>query len=447
MARVTVVGGGFGGMATAARLAKLGHSVTLCERAPRLGGALGLVEQEGFAWDTGATGTTLPAVLRDLFRKSGRPLERALELTPVTPARRHVFEDGTELDLAAGSRAAQVEAMTSALGQQAAVDWAEYVDSLAPVWDLLRRRVLENPFPGCTALDRETQRRLDPRRSLGRVVRRAFRDPRLQTLLQHHVVMQGSEPRDTPWFLAVESYVERTFGVWRPVGGMHALTTALCTRLEERGVDVRPATEVTEIACVDGAVRTVALSAGSSLDADVVVGAIDPRRLFRLLVDCPQARRPLRDVDRAVPAIPTTLTYLGLTDEAPSLPAETVLHSEATTLVVRTGGQAPPGHVGWTVQRRGNFEEDVPLALARRGIDVREHVVTRLDRSPADIVGDSDGSPFGVRWAGPRTATWRPNNRTPVGGLYCVGASAHPGPGVPLVGLGAALVAELVGRA
>jgi phytoene dehydrogenase-like protein len=40
MSRVVVVGGGFGGLATAARLAKLGHVTTLLERSPGLGGAL-----------------------------------------------------------------------------------------------------------------------------------------------------------------------------------------------------------------------------------------------------------------------------------------------------------------------------------------------------------------------------------------------------------------------
>ena len=52
MARVVVIGGGFGGLASAARLAKLGHDVVLVERLPRLGGALGTVEQDGFAWDS-----------------------------------------------------------------------------------------------------------------------------------------------------------------------------------------------------------------------------------------------------------------------------------------------------------------------------------------------------------------------------------------------------------
>ena len=66
MARVVVVGGGLGGTATAARLAKLGHRVTLCEAGDRLGGALSSVEQDGFVWDGGAPSTLLPAVLRDL---------------------------------------------------------------------------------------------------------------------------------------------------------------------------------------------------------------------------------------------------------------------------------------------------------------------------------------------------------------------------------------------
>ena len=80
--RVVVLGGGFGGLASAARLAKLGHEVTLLEAADHVGGALGFVEQDGFRWDAGPTQTLLPAVLRDLFRKSGRPVEKELAEGP-----------------------------------------------------------------------------------------------------------------------------------------------------------------------------------------------------------------------------------------------------------------------------------------------------------------------------------------------------------------------------
>ncbi|MGW1347511.1 FAD-dependent oxidoreductase, partial [Kribbella sp. NPDC002412] len=74
MARVIVIGAGLAGLASAVRLAKLGHQVTICERDERLGGVLGRIEADGFSWDAGAASPTLPAALRDLFRKSGRPI-------------------------------------------------------------------------------------------------------------------------------------------------------------------------------------------------------------------------------------------------------------------------------------------------------------------------------------------------------------------------------------
>src|SRR6478736_8382139 len=138
MSRVVVLGGGFGGTAAAARLAKQGHDVTLVERRDRLGGALGFVERDGFRWDSGPASTALPAVLRDLFRKSGRPLEREAELVPVEPLREHRFEDGTRLSLPSGSRAAQQEAVDEALGTGLGSQWVDYVHDQAPVWDRLR---------------------------------------------------------------------------------------------------------------------------------------------------------------------------------------------------------------------------------------------------------------------------------------------------------------------
>ncbi|HEX7738232.1 MAG TPA: NAD(P)-binding protein, partial [Marmoricola sp.] len=51
MARAVVIGGGYGGLASSVRLAKLGHEVTLVEARHQLGGAVGTVERDGFTWD------------------------------------------------------------------------------------------------------------------------------------------------------------------------------------------------------------------------------------------------------------------------------------------------------------------------------------------------------------------------------------------------------------
>ena len=69
------------------------------------------VEPDGFSWDGGPTYTMLPAVVRDLFRKSGRPVERELDLVELDVLREHRFEDGSSVRLPGGSRAAQIAAV------------------------------------------------------------------------------------------------------------------------------------------------------------------------------------------------------------------------------------------------------------------------------------------------------------------------------------------------
>src|SRR5687768_17447515 len=176
--RVVVIGGGLGGMASAARLAKLGHEVTLLERLPALGGAIGFVESDGFRWDAGPSATLLPAVLRDLFRKSGRQLEQELELEPQDVIREHRFEDDTSVQLRGGSRGVQYDAFESlkpGFGQI----WCDYVASYADEWEALRRNYLERPWSAEVA-DKEATALIFGRETLAKRMKKALPDERLR---------------------------------------------------------------------------------------------------------------------------------------------------------------------------------------------------------------------------------------------------------------------------
>lgn len=434
--RVVVVGGGFGGMAAAARLAKLGHDVTLLERSARLGGALTSVERDGFAWDAGPTSTLLPAVVRDLFRKSGRPLERELDLQALDLVREHRFADGSVLRLPGGSRAAQIEAF-DALGAGLGRQWVDHAAGYGETWELLRREWYERPYDPDVA-PRELEAVLDRRESLHRRLRRTFRDERLRLVAGHRLVMDGHELRDVPVLAGVEVYLEQRFGAWTVpggMGGMAALGAALADRLAVRGVTVATSVEALDLVVRDGTVAGVATAEGT-VGADLVVVAVDPRRLPTL---APYVRR-------SMPAMPPVVCHVGLRGEVPDLPHEVVLHGDPL-LVVRTGGRAPDGAAAWTVLARGRISEDVLTALARHGLDVRRQVLTRVDHTPRDLVGLWGGSPHGVQWRGPRSARTRLGPRTPVAGVLTAGAHATTGSGLPFAGLSAALVAEIVGRA
>jgi phytoene dehydrogenase-like protein len=431
MSGVVVIGGGFGGVAAAVRLAKLGHDVTVVEALDRVGGAVGVVERDGFCWDAGPASTALPAVLRDLFRKSGRPLERELELVPVEPMREHRFLDGTVLALPSGSRSAQLEAVEGALGGGLGLQWVDYVHAYADTWDLLRRAFLERPY-SAEHVDADTRALLRTRTSLHRTVHRRLKDRRLRTLAVSSTVLDGQDPRQVPAWMGMWAYVEQNFGVWTVPGGLGALGALLAKRLAERKVQVRLGTTAVDLRLHGGRVTGVHTDHGP-LDADVVVCAVDPQRLPALAASLPHS------ATAPSPAV----THLGLSGKVPDLPLEVVLHGDPT-LVVRTHGTAPSGAAAWTVLARGQPVGDVLSTLASRGIDVRGQVVVRLDRSSQDQVEELGGSPYGVLWRGRRT-TDRLLAPAPLAGVHLAGVHAAVGAGLPLVGLAAAVVAQQIG--
>ncbi len=435
MARVVVIGGGYGGLASAARLAKIGHDVTLLEAGPRLGGAIGYVEQDGFRWDAGPTSTLLPAVMRDLFRKSGRALEKEVELVPVEPVRQHRFpDDDIVLDLPGGSRGAQIAAVDEALGSGQGERWAAYVETFADDWEALRRDWLEQPYSAEHA-SKHTQALLSTRMTLDKVLRKTFKDERLRDIAAFPAALEGHDLRNVPAWVGMWTYVEQRFGSWTVPDGMGSLAEALASRLETRGVTVLLSTPALDLELSGGKVVGVRTESGT-VDADHVVCAIDPRRLPALAPS----------VERTMPAIPPVICHIGVVGTVPDLPAEVVLHGDPL-LVLRTGGVAPAGAHAWTILGRGRLAEDIVTALERSGIRVRDQVEVRVDRSPLELVREWGGSPYGVLWQGRNTVSRRLGPRTPIENVFMAGAHATPGAGLPSVGLSAALVAQVIGPA
>jgi len=433
--RIVVIGGGLGGLASAARLAKAGHQVVLVEASPTLGGALGAVSEGGYTWDGSATSTLVPAALRDLFRKSGRPLETELggELEPLDVITEHRFEDRTSVRVPGGSRAAQIDAFDE-LGPGLGEAWVRHVDTYAPVWDVLRRHYVEVPWDP-QDVPKELSGLFNTRETLHKRLRRDFRDDRLGLVAGHHAVAEGHDLRNVPAWAGVTNYLEQCFGAWRVPGGMARIVDLLTKRLETRGVTVLTGTPARDLVVRDGKVVAVSVLSGD-IDVDAVVVAIDPRRL--------PALAPA--VERTMPAIPPVVAHIGLVGDVPDLPAEVVLHADPL-VTIRTGGTAPEGGTAWTLHGRGKLAEDILDALARHKIDVREQVVSRIDLSPRELVEQWHGSPCGVLWQGRGTIRHRLGPTTPIPGVYAAGAHAAPGAGVPFVTQSAALVAQVIGPA
>src|SRR3954471_19999390 len=232
-----------GGLAVAARLRAGRHDVTVLEQAEVVGGKLGWFERDGFGFDTGPSLLTLPAVYRDLFRNTGAPLEKVLDLVPVDPSCHYRFGDGLELDIPNGSGSRIAAAWDDALGAGAGADWTAFMQRARRIWDATRGPFLESALGGPWDLLRQTRkvgdlRTIAPWRSLRALGRQYLRHPHQRTFLDRYATSTGSAPRRAPAALATVPFVEQTFGSWYVPGGLRRLGDAVHARAVERGARI-----------------------------------------------------------------------------------------------------------------------------------------------------------------------------------------------------------------
>jgi phytoene desaturase len=486
VSRVVVVGAGLGGLSVAARLARLRHEVVVVEAADVVGGAIGRLSRSAFAWDTGPTFLTLPAALRDLFLKTGKPLETVLDLEPLDPLAHCRFADGSTLDLPNTGVVDVASAFHQAFGEGSGEAWQRFHAHAAQIWTSTRGALVEAPLPRRTELLRRPRlaRALAPSRTLRDEAVRFFPDPRQRMVLERYATGSGSDPRRAPAWLCTRPYVEQTFRAWAVRGGMRRVVDAVRDRADGRGVAVRTGCRVDGITTAAGRVDGVRLAGGEVLPADVVISAVDARQLYGDLLE------PSERAVEAPPSASVFSLFLGvrgvtphvrrrslLFPSDPDVELESVFGEHARPVVdptmsvhvSRDAAHAPDGDEAWTVQvgapRHGrgagatgwtkeggaaDYARHLLDRLAARGFDVRDRVVVAEHRSPADIeqaTGAPGGRSHGTAEHGARAAWSRATNRSPIPGLFLVGGSAHPGGGIPLVTMSAAIVAEIIGRA
>ncbi|MEV6244979.1 NAD(P)/FAD-dependent oxidoreductase [Streptomyces sp. NPDC051742] len=463
MARIVVIGAGLGAMAAAARLAVAGHRVTVYERGATYGGAVGRFERDGFAFDTGPGLLHLPAVYRDLFVKTGKePLEECVALTQVDPASRHVFADGTRVDLPNASRAGTVAALDAALGAGAGERWGDFLVRAREAWDRTRRPLLEEPQPADPApLAREPYPALKPgllRRpttTLARIGTRELRDPRLAALLDAYAWTYGFDPATAPAAAAVLPYMEQTFGSWYVGGGLRALADAVYERCLKRRVEFVFDTPVEEVLEKHGRAVGVRPAGGDIVEADHVVSGApvpalppqsDGRPRHQVLgtsrvTVCLALRGPRESaaVHRTVVhADGDRPTVTVLRPDDPALRPDADHEPVTVTATVRTSPERDAG--AWEA-----FADGMVEAAGRAVPGLRERLLWRHVRTPEDVRRDTGAAEVpGPALAGADGLLLPAANRSPLPGLWFAGGWSHPGGGLAHAGMSGALVAGFI---
>jgi phytoene desaturase len=481
---VLIIGAGIGGIATAARLARHGYRVTVVEKCDGPGGRCGALVKDGHHFVNGPTLFLMPELYAQTFSDLGERMEDHLDLRRIDPTYHIHFRDGSTLVLTSDLLAMQDQ--LEAIEPGSFGRYLSYLDQGYGHYKLslagLVQRNFRNLAEFCTIKNLFLLFRIKALRKHYNNIGNYFDDPRLKATFTFQDMYVGLSPYEAPALFSLLQYSELANGVWFPMGGMSRVIESLVNISQKWGVRFLYNAPVKQID-VDGRRATgVTLADGQQLNADVVVANADLPYVYRhLLTDDGTADRLERkryscsammfywgvdkrysqlqphhlffaaDIRRNYENVTENLTiaddpsfYLHAPGQLdPSMAPE---GQDTLTVVVPVGHLTKTAPQDWpALQKR--MRQVVLQRLVEFGLkDLEKHIKFEICYTPLDwqarfnlVKGASHGLSHNLTQMG----YFRPHNRhARYRNLYFVGASTHPGTGLPIVLVSARLVTE-----
>ena len=488
MVSAIVIGAGLGGIAAAARLARQGYRVTVFEKCRVPGGRAAVIQRDGYRFDMGPTLFLMPEVFAETYAALGEQMHQHLELKRLDPTYRVHFHDGSHLDLTSN-----LVAMREQLDAMEPGSFGAYLSFLAEGYRhynlSLERFVGRNFYSIFEFFSPVNMPLLFQLKALVKHASntaRYFKDSRLQAAFSFQNMYLGLSPYDAPATFSLLQYTELADGVWFPKGGMYRAIETLTAIAEGLGVRFVYNAPAKTIDIESGKAAGITLENGERLKADLVIANADlPYVYSELLPDDGTARKLekkkytssalmfywgikgeksaellhhnvfLAD-DRYKKSFDSIFTELTLPD-VPSFYINAPTRTDPSFAPADGDGLmalVPVGHINNAQPQDWEKLEDkarqfVLKRLKELGLaDISSRMVFEERIGPNTYKNHwnlAKGSAFGLSHNFLQVGYLRPHNRHPrYPNLYFVGASTHPGTGLPIVLLSARLTVERI---
>jgi len=473
MKKIIVIGSGLGGLAIANRLQAKGFQVNLFEKNDMVGGHAYQLKQQGYTFDMGPSLITAPFIIDRIFQAAQRKLTDYLELQYLDPFYRISFHDGSFINYTADS-----ELMKSQLAQfdpRDAANYDAFINYTKQIYDAVIVDGLGSQPFGLSTLIPFLPRALKLKAlfSTYSVVRRYFRDERSRFIFSFHPLFIGASPFRAPAVYLMIPYLEKTEGVWFSRGGLYSLVQAMEKLFLEIGGEIHTRSEITEIVVRQGKAIGV-VAHGQFHEADAVVSNAHFAHTYKDLIQ-PEHRRKWTDrrIMKMDYSMSSLLIYMGVRKKFPQVLQHNIILSHRYRELIkdifdrkvladdfsiylhvpsRTDASMAPagcesmyalvpvpnlaGAIDWNTMAQpfANkvlrfLENDYGLTGLQQEMDVLQLF------TPIDFARERNnflGSAWGLEPHLMQSASFRPHNRSEdIQHLYLVGASTHPGAGVP----------------
>lgn len=487
MPRVVIIGGGIGGLTSAALLARAGYKVELYEASSQVGGRAGYFSEQGFSFDTGPSWYLMPKVFERTYKLLGSSVSKELELTQLSPAYKVFFESSKPITIT-GNEAIDIETF-EAIEPGAGAALKRYINEGDSIYELSLKYFLYTNFTRLSEFMRLNILRHGPRMlrlaltPLHRHVARYVADSRLQRILEYPMVFLGSSPFSAPAIYSLMSALDFREGVFYPKGGLYSIIQSIEALAQKAGVTIHRESEVSKIRVVNGKAKGIELADGNTIEADIVISNADVHHTETQLLEQPYRSYPERYWKKQEAGVSALLMYVGVKGDLPMLEHHNLLFVDSwhenfsaiyrdhtiphpASMYVcnpsKSDSVAPAGHenlfilvplptgVSLTVDEQTKLADDYfdQFAETINEPDLKNRVVYWKLFGPNEFITRfhaHQASALGASHVLRQSALFRTTNKSKkVSNLFFVGGSTIPGIGLPMCLISAELAFERI---
>lgn len=325
MKTIAIIGSGFSGLASAAYLGKAGYDVHVYEKNDVLGGRARQFNKDGFTFDMGPSWYWMPDVMESFFKDFNSSVAEHFELKELSPAFKIVFDNQEEMLIP--SNYDELKNLFEKIEPGSSKELDVFMNEAEEKYKISFAKFIE--MPGISVLeflDFDTLKqsfKLNLFSSYQKMIRKRFKNHKLQSLMEFPVLFLGAKPKDTPSLYSLMNYAGLKLGTYYPMGGFFSLVEAMVKVCKSQGVTFHNNAAVDKINVTKGKIESIKVN-GIDKFVDGVIGSADYHHIESKLIDKKYRNYNEKYWSKKTFAPSSLIFYLGINKKLSSLEHHTL---------------------------------------------------------------------------------------------------------------------------